>query len=135
MMRRRFFFHKLVGNFNTTSVALGLVQTLSTVTETRSSITFKEEEIKSQLDIDPEARPIKQKLRPVAIHLQVSVKRELDKQVEEGIHDKVDSIMGPTPWISNQVVVPIGGKKHENNPPDLFDIRLTCDARPMNKAL
>ncbi|CAF0862651.1 unnamed protein product [Brachionus calyciflorus] len=89
-----------------------------------------------KLDIVPEARPIKQKLRPVAIHLQESVKRELEKQVDEDILEKVDSLMGPTPWILNLVVVPKGDKKQDTkSSPDQFDNRLTCDARPMNKAL
>ncbi|RNA35722.1 hypothetical protein BpHYR1_054434 [Brachionus plicatilis] len=56
-------------------------------------------------------------------HFHTFVVQELDKQVEEGKLEKVDSKMGSTPWISNPVLVPIGVKKHDNNPPDLFDIR------------
>ncbi len=44
-----------------------------------------------KLEIDPNARPVKQKLRPIAVHLQDSVKAELEKQVEEGILERVDS--------------------------------------------
>lgn len=88
-----------------------------------------------KLDIDPNARPIKQKLRPVAVHLQDAVKMELEKQVKEGILEKVDSSMGPTPWISNLVVVPKGDKNQKNTASGQIDVRLTCDARPMNKAL
>jgi hypothetical protein len=85
------------------------------------------------LDIDPDARPIKQKLRPVAIHLQEAVAKELQRQVDEGILERVDSSMGPTTWISNLVVVPKG----DPNEPITSEtkVRLTCDARPMNKAL
>jgi hypothetical protein len=88
------------------------------------------------LDIDPNIKPVKQKLRPVAIHLQDAVRKELEKQVQEGILEKVDSSMGPTPWISNLVVVPKGTKKIDiNTPTDQFEVRLTCDARPLNKAI
>ena len=56
--------------------------------------------------------------------------------MDEGILEKVDSLMGPTPWISNLVVVPKGDKKQDTkSSTDQIDIRLTCDARPMNKAL
>ena len=59
-----------------------------------------------KLDIDPEIRPVKQKLRPIAIHLRPSVQAELVKQVEAGILERVDTAFSPTDWISNLVVVP-----------------------------
>lgn len=97
-------------------------------------IRIKDAEVR--VDIDPNVKPIKQKLRPVAIHLQDAVKRELEKQGEEGILERVDLTMGPTPWVSNLEVVPKGEKKiAKNEPNDRIEVRLTCDARPMNKAL
>ncbi|RMZ97947.1 hypothetical protein BpHYR1_004156 [Brachionus plicatilis] len=54
-------------------------------------------DVEVKLDIDPNVKPVKQKLRPVALHLQDAVKNELDKQVEEGIFEKVDFSMGPKP--------------------------------------
>ncbi|RNA23223.1 Retrovirus-related Pol poly from transposon [Brachionus plicatilis] len=62
--------------------------------------------IEVKLGFDSDARPVKKKLRPVAIHLQDSVKRELEKQVDEGKLEKVNSLMGSTLWISNLVVGP-----------------------------
>ena len=92
---------------------------------------IKDAEVK--LDIDPNVKPVKQKLRPVAIHLQEAVSKELQKQVDEGILERIDSTMGPTTWISNLVVIPKGDPKEHITGPT--KVRLTCDARPMNKAL
>ncbi|RMZ96656.1 Transposon Ty3-G Gag-Pol poly [Brachionus plicatilis] len=66
-----------------------------------------------RLDIDPNIRPVKQKLRPVAIHLQDAVSKELQKQVDEDILERVNSTMGPTTWISNLVVIPKGNPSEQ----------------------
>ncbi len=55
--------------------------------------------------MDPQVKPIAQPLRSVAIHLKDAVTKELLKQVEEGILEKVKMNSAPTPWISNLVVV------------------------------
>ena len=86
-----------------------------------------------KLDIDPTIKPVKQKLRPVAIHLQDAVAKELQVQVDEGILERVDLTMGPTTWISNLVVIPKGDPNDQVT--GKTKVRLTCDARPMNKAL
>lgn len=86
-----------------------------------------------KLQIDANVRPVKQKLRPVAVHLQDAVTKELENQVKEGVLERVHSWMGPTPWISNLVVVPKKDKTSSANKD--INVRLTCDSRQLNKAL
>ena len=61
--------------------------------------------VKIKLDVDPTIKPVRQPQRPVPIHLREPVTRELLKQVEEGILERVTQSSGPTPWISNLVLV------------------------------
>ncbi|RNA32901.1 Retrovirus-related Pol poly from transposon, partial [Brachionus plicatilis] len=83
--------------------------------------------------------PVKQPLRPIAFHYREAVEKELDKQVAEGILEKVELGHKPITWISNLVVVPKDRKPNANqhNPAHKQElaVRLTCDARPVNKAL
>ncbi|RNA16209.1 Retrovirus-related Pol poly from transposon [Brachionus plicatilis] len=68
-------------------------------------------DISVKLDDDPNVRPVRQPQRPVAFHLREAVGRELD---EQGILEPVDSSSGPTPWVSNLVVVPKDKTAHAN---------------------
>ena len=68
---------------------------------------------------------MRQPLRPVAVHLRDAVDRELERQLRDGIIEPVTRDSGPTPWISNLVVVPKGNA----------EVRLTCDSRALNKAI
>ena len=103
--------------------------------------------VEVKLDIDKSVKPCRQPQRPIAFHLRDSVEAELLKQVEEGILERVDHTSGPTPWVSNLVIVPKdrairnakGGVTKPagdpKDPPATFPIRLTCDSRAMNKAV
>ncbi|RNA01538.1 Retrovirus-related Pol poly from transposon [Brachionus plicatilis] len=53
------------------------------------------------LEVDPNIKPIKQKLRPIAFHLRTLVEEEIKTQVMEGILERVDENSEPTEWISN----------------------------------
>ena len=59
-----------------------------------------------KLDVDESIRPVRQAQRPIAFHLRPMVEKELRRQVEQRILEFVDDSMGPTPWISNLVIVP-----------------------------
>jgi hypothetical protein len=86
--------------------------------------------------VDPEARPVKQGQRPVAIHLRDTVAEEIKRQVADGILEPVDSTSGPTPWIANLVVVPKAIQSDSSDgAPSRPEVRLTCDSRDLNKAI
>ena len=71
------------------------------------------------------------------------MEKKLLKQIEEGILERVDESSGPTPWISNLVIVPkekgvskSSFSKSVNKEQQYeFAIRLTCDNRSVNKAI
>lgn len=63
-------------------------------------------DVQVKLDIDPSVRPVIQPQRPVAFHLRDAVEKELLKQVEQGILERVFEKSGPTPWVANLVIVP-----------------------------
>ena len=65
---------------------------------------IKDTEVK--LEVDENIKPIKQPLRPIAFHYRNAVEKELEKQVAEGILEKVDAKTSPITWISNLVIVP-----------------------------
>jgi hypothetical protein len=98
-------------------------------------------DVEVKLEIDESIKPVKQPLRPIAFHLREAVEKELDKQVAEGILEKVEFGVKPITWISNLVVVPkdkIAASEAKSLEPwqsDNLSVRLTCDARPVNKAL
>lgn len=80
------------------------------------------------LEVDPNIKPIKQKLRPIAFHLRTMVEEEIKTQVMEGILERVDENSEPTEWISNLVIVPKSTGQD-------FKIRITSDSRAVNKAI
>ena len=96
-----------------------------------------------KLEIDESIKPVKQPLRQIVFHYREPLERELDKQVAEGILEKVDPRTSPIMWISNLVVVHkdedprgkiTGPKWSELNKAEM-EVRLTCNARPVNEAL
>ena len=97
------------------------------------------------LDVDQDARPVRQAQRPVPFHLHEAVEKELMHQVEQGILERVDETSGPTPWVSNLVVVPKdknarNAKTSTSSPQNLgeqytLEVRLTCDCKAFNKEL
>ena len=108
-----------------------------------------------KLELDPSVQPVKQRLRPIAIHLREAVSKELDDQVRDGVLERVTDPSEPTPWISNLVVVPKGSKPvaiartvdplvnwTSRRPRATLEpaqepmrVRLTCDSKALNKAL
>ena len=113
---------------------------------------------KAKIDLDPNIRPVAQKLRTVAFHLRDAVDIELDVQEKEDILEPVNPSMGPTEWISNLVVIPKGQPKKsvrmvmktdafsnwnprrptytlEAQEPTVLKVRLTCDSKSLNKAV
>ena len=93
-------------------------------------------DVKVKLDIDPNVRPLKQSLRPVAIHLRDAVERELLKQLQQGIIERVEVNSDPSTWITNLVPVIKDRVKHnadEASKP--IEVRLTTDSRVQNKAI
>ena len=77
-----------------------------------------------KLDIDETIRPIKQKLRRLPEKLKSLVEQELLDMEKQGI---IERVSWPTDWISNIVAVP------KSQLP--LKIRITCDMRPLNKAI
>ena len=103
-------------------------------------------DIEVKLDIDPSVRPTRQPQRPIAFHLRDAVEKELLKQIDQGILERVDARSGPTPWVANLVIVPkdravrnsksVSSRPIKNAPADLtLGVRLTCDSRAQNKAI
>ncbi|CAF1066845.1 unnamed protein product [Brachionus calyciflorus] len=83
-------------------------------------------DVEIKLEVDPNVRPVKQKVRPVAFHLREMVEEELKAQVKEDILERVDENSGPTEWISNLVIVP-------NSSGLNMKIWLTSDSRAVNQ--
>ena len=54
-------------------------------------------DIRVHLDLDPKVEPLRQKLRPLPFHLKDAIRKELRKQIELGILERVTDEMGPTP--------------------------------------
>ena len=102
-------------------------------------------DVKVHLDLDPEIRPVRQKLRPLPFHLREAVSKELKKQIDLGILERVTDDMGPTPWVSN--IVPVlkdkevrkgrDGKPCPSRPQaePTPEVRITVDNRCQNKAI
>ena len=96
-------------------------------------------DVKVHLDLDPEVKPVRQKLRPLPFHLREAVSKELKKHIDMGILERVTDDMGPTPWVSN--IVPVlkdkdvrkgSDGKPSSSPPE---VRITVDNRCQNKAI
>ena len=98
--------------------------------------------IEYKLEIDDKVKPVYQPLRPIAIHLRDAVRIEIENQVNEGVLERVEPHHGPTPWVSNLVIVPKDRsvnsstklKEKQEDKPKLA-VRLTCDSRALNKAI
>ncbi|CAF1016621.1 unnamed protein product [Brachionus calyciflorus] len=75
-----------------------------------------------ELHIDPNVKPVQQKLRPTPFHMRESFDKELQKMIEQDI---IEPVTGPTPWVSPVVIVPKPNNK----------IRICVDARAANKAI
>ena len=101
--------------------------------------------VKVHLDIDPAVKPVRQKLRPVPFHLREAISKEIKKQVEMGILERVEDDMKAPEWVAN--IVPVlkekevkMGRDHrmakekpeEVAPPEK---RITVDNRCQNKAI
>jgi len=89
-----------------------------------------------RFNIDQNVKPLKQGQRPIGFLLRDAVITELNRQIEAGILERVTPEMGPTPWISNLVVVMKDGRKPK--PGEVVDpdnIRITTDSRDANKAI
>ena len=56
--------------------------------------------VEVKLDIDETVRPTRQPQRPIAFHLRDAVEKEILKQVDLGILERVDEKSGPTPWVA-----------------------------------
>jgi hypothetical protein len=102
-------------------------------------------DVRVQLHLDPEVKPVRQKLRPLPFHLREAVSKEIKKQIELGILERVTDDMGPTPWVSN--IVPVlkdkevklgrDGKPSPVRPQaeTTPEVRITIDNRAQNKAI
>ena len=164
---------KVLNEFEADATPTSATSATTTATTTSQSVRSTTDELKTRfpnafsgrlgcikdhqvvLEVDPTVRPVAQKLRPIAFHLRDVVSTELDAQVKEGILERVDKSMGPTPWISNLVVVPKGPQRSNvaivpvNDPlvmwkprrasqtivPTPLKVRLTCDSKQLNKAV
>ena len=90
-------------------------------------------------------RPTRPPQRPIAFHLRDAVEKEILKQFDQGILERVDARSRPTPWVANLVIVPkdravrnsksVSSRPIMNAPADLLGVRLTCDSRAQNKAI
>ena len=80
------------------------------------------------LHIDPNIKPVKQKLRPIPVYVAEAVKKELKNLEAQGIIEKVN---GPTTWVAS--IVPIIKKKasKESQP----EVRICTDSRDANQAI
>ena len=108
-------------------------------------------DVEVKLDVDESVKPVKQQQRPIAFHMRDTVAKELRSQVDDGILEPIGPNDGPTPWVSNLVVVP---KEKEVRKPGScktrasrpvkngqaeqeyeLAVRLTVDNRALNKAI
>jgi hypothetical protein len=80
------------------------------------------------IHIDELVKPVKQKLRPIPIHIRSAVENELDNLERQGIIEKVN---GPTTWVAS--IVPVIKKRATPNSP--VEIRICTDSRDANRAV
>ncbi len=76
------------------------------------------------LHIDKTVSPVAQKHRCIPFHLKKKVEKKIRKLEEADI---IEEVHGPTPWLSQIVVVP--------KPSDPEDVRICVDMRQANKAI
>ncbi len=89
-----------------------------------------------KLDVDTSVKPSRQPQRPVAFHLRDVVAKELSEQIECGILERVDQNSGPTPWVSNMVIIPKDKPvDDQGRPAPHKSVRITCDSKAVNKAI
>ena len=81
--------------------------------------------VRVHLELDPTVKPVRQKLRPLPFHLRDMVSKEIKKQLDMSILERVTDDMGPTPWVAN--IVPV--MKGDN------EVRIVVDNRAQNKAI
>lgn len=74
--------------------------------------------------INKEIKPVIQPIRRIPLHLREKVELELEAMERD---DLIEDATGPTPWVSEMVIVP---KPHNKD-----EIRIVIDARPINVAL
>ena len=82
-------------------------------------------DVRVHLELDPSVKPVRQKLRPLPFHLREMVSKEIKKQIDMKILERVTDDMGPTPWVAN--IVPV--RKGDN------EVRIVVDNRAQNKAI
>jgi len=96
-------------------------------------------EVSVKLGVDETVKPTQQPQRPIAFHLRDTVEKELRNQVLEGILEPVERNSGPTPWISNLVIVPkdkpVISDAGTNSEKTEISVRLTCDSKAVNKEI
>ena len=83
---------------------------------------LKDTQIK--LHINPDIQPVKQTHRRVPFHVRKQVKEEI-RNLED--QDIIETVTGPTPWISPIVVAP--------KPKDPTKVRICIDMREANRAI
>ena len=98
--------------------------------------------IKIKLDIDPNARKVRQALRPIPMLVRPIVESEIWAHVDNGIMSPYVRSMGPTSWIANLVIVPKEtvrnvkcGSSRPIRPQDAEPpaaVRIMVDNRPQN---
>ena len=82
----------------------------------------KLKDFKVTLHVDPNVKPIRQRRRPVSLHLREKVKNAIQKMLG---NDVIEAVNGPTPWVSP--IVPV---IKENG-----TVRVCTDARLLNTAI
>ena len=80
------------------------------------------------IHIDPNVKPVKQKLRPIPIYLKDAVVKELENLEKQGVIEKVN---GPTTWVTS--IVPVVKRKPTATSP--IEVRICTDSRDSNKAI
>ena len=82
----------------------------------------KLKDYQAKLHINPEVKPIAQKIRRVPYGLRDKVDKKLDELISMDI---IEEVTGPTTWVSPMVIVPKPSG----------DIRLRLDMRQANEAI
>ena len=116
----------------TTATELNLINIRVNQIKDNDSIVFPEvfsEEIgklkyfQVHLHINKDIKPVKQTHRRIPFHMRKQVEKELVRLENQGI---IETVTGPTPWVSPIVVIP------KANP---SEIRMCIDMREANKAI
>ena len=75
-----------------------------------------------KIKIDPNVKPVSQRLRRIPLSQIEQVNDEIDKMLKDDVTEEAPE---PSPWVSNLVVVPKASG----------DLRVCCDFRELNKAI